>query len=113
MSGSGGGANAVRAATVNLVAALYSQMGSQLLDQANSKTNITPKMVALLEEMLDAPWELTKDLVSICLFIGSFTGGANRGTGRMDLEGRGHQFSWDFQTWIDMFSHDGYKASCL
>ncbi len=52
----GGGGNALlRDATSGLIAALHSQMGADLMQSAAQNSSVTPRMKALLKDLIDNP----------------------------------------------------------
>ena len=52
----GGGGNAqLRDATGGLIAALYSQMGPDLLQAASQNSSVTPRMKSLLKDLIENP----------------------------------------------------------
>ena len=57
-SGSGAvpGSNGnIRLATVHLVQSLHSQMGEALMEHASSNTNVTPRHLQMLQDMINNP----------------------------------------------------------
>ncbi|XP_048738201.2 TOG array regulator of axonemal microtubules protein 1-like isoform X4 [Ostrea edulis] len=48
-----GGSSSIRTATATLVNSLYNQMGQTLLEKATSDSNVTPRHLQLLQEMLE------------------------------------------------------------